>query len=216
MQLPPGEPKYVLAIEPGLNHRFRDRLVGADQAVDQGNLDGAMADFVESAEVIDEHYRHVRAVLAMLSAVHRRRKRARRRLSTVASTRAAHDAVVLRGRHMAFDRKAWARVYMRAYRRGKRRKPRPGYFDKKAWSRPYMREYMRKVRARQKLERERDEAVNAAIARLSNPAPAADLSVNDRLARSEAVMADMLLVLEEMKRRVVEVSGNDPKPTQRP
>src|SRR5258708_21955630 len=64
---------------------------------------------------------------------------------------------------MAFDRKAWARVYMRAYRRGKRRRPRPGYFDKKAWSRPYMREYMRKVRARQKLERERDEAINAAM-----------------------------------------------------
>ena len=69
---------------------------------------------------------------------------------------------------MTFDKKAWMRVYMRAYRRGKRRKPRPGYFDKKAWSRPYMREYMRRVRARQKLERERDEAVNAAIARLSN------------------------------------------------
>jgi hypothetical protein len=46
---------------------------------------------------------------------------------------------------MAFDKKAWMRIYMRAYRRGKRRKPRPGYFDKKAWSRPYMREYMRKV-----------------------------------------------------------------------
>jgi len=59
---------------------------------------------------------------------------------------------------MAFDKKAWMRVYMRAYRRGKRRKPRPGYFDKKAWSR----EYMRKVRARQKLERERNEAVNGA------------------------------------------------------
>src|SRR6266852_1405566 len=64
---------------------------------------------------------------------------------------------------MAFDKKVWMRVYMRAYRRGKRRKPRPGYFDKKAWSRPYMREYMRKVRARQKLERERDEAVSADI-----------------------------------------------------
>jgi hypothetical protein len=68
---------------------------------------------------------------------------------------------------MAFDKKAWMRVYMRDYRRGKRRKPRPGYFDKKAWSRPYMREYMRKVRARQELERERDEAVNAAMAKLS-------------------------------------------------
>jgi hypothetical protein len=43
---------------------------------------------------------------------------------------------------MAFDKKAWMRVYMRAYRRGKRRRPRPGYFDKKVWSRPYMREYM--------------------------------------------------------------------------
>src|SRR5258708_813180 len=72
---------------------------------------------------------------------------------------------------MAFDKKAWMRDYMRAYRRGKRRKPRPGYFDKKAWSRSYMREYMRKVRARQKLERERDEAIDAAMARLSNPAP---------------------------------------------
>src|SRR5258708_21295893 len=100
---------------------------------------------------------------------------------------------------MAFDKKAWMRDYMRAYRRGKRRKPRPGYFDKKAWSRSYMREYMRKVRARQKLERERDEAIDAAMARLSNPAPAADLSVSDRLARSEANMADILLVLEEVK-----------------
>ena len=116
---------------------------------------------------------------------------------------------------MAFDRKAWARVYMRAYRRGKRRKPRPGYFDKKAWSRPYMREYMRKLRARQKLERERNEAVNAAMARLSNRAPAADLSVSDRLARSEAIMADMLVVFEEVKRRVVEVGENGPKPAQR-
>ena len=116
---------------------------------------------------------------------------------------------------MAFDRKAWARVYMRAYRRGKRRKPRPGCFDKKAWSRPYMREYMRKVRARQKLERERNEAVNAAMARLSNPAPAINLSVNDRLARSEANMADMLLVFGEIKRRVVEVGENGPKPAQR-
>ena len=106
---------------------------------------------------------------------------------------------------------------MRAYRRGKRRRPRPGYFDKKAWSRPYMREHMRKVRARQKLERERDEAVNAAMARLSSmDAPStADLSVNDRLVRSEANMADMLLVLEEMKRRVVEVGENGPKPAQR-
>jgi hypothetical protein len=86
---------------------------------------------------------------------------------------------------MVFDKKAWMRVCMRAYRRRRRRKPPPGYFDKKAWSRPYMREYMRKVRARQKLERERDEAVNTAMARLSNRAPAADLSVNDRLARSE-------------------------------
>src|SRR5712671_1245885 len=106
---------------------------------------------------------------------------------------------------MAFDKKAWMRVYMRAYRRGKRRKPRPGYFDKKAWSREYMRGYMRRVRAKRKLERERNERVNAAMARLSNPAPSTNLSVNDRLARSEASMADIRLVLEEMKRRVVEV-----------
>jgi hypothetical protein len=111
---------------------------------------------------------------------------------------------------MAFDKKGWMRVYMRAYRRGKRRKPRRGYFDKKAWSRPYMREYMRKVRARQKLEREREEAVNAAMARLSSSAPATALSVNDRLARSEAIMADMRLLLEEvkatyLKRRILEV-----------
>jgi hypothetical protein len=46
----------------------------------------------------------------------------------------------------------------------------------KAWSRPYMREYMRKVRARQKLERERDETVNAAIARLFNRELVTDLS----------------------------------------
>ena len=97
---------------------------------------------------------------------------------------------------MAFDKKAWMRTYMRAYRRGKHRKPRPGYFDKKAWSRSYM----RKVRARQKLERERDEAVNGAMARLTNRTPAADLCINDRLARSEAIMADMRLVLEEAKR----------------
>src|SRR5258708_23535412 len=71
-----------------------------------------------------------------------------------------------------------------------------------------MREYMRKVRARQKLERERNEAVNAAIARLSNRAPAGDLCVSDRLARSEAIMADMRLVLEEVKRRLVEVGEN--------
>jgi hypothetical protein len=95
-----------------------------------------------------------------------------------------------------------------------RRKPRPGYFDKRAWSRVYMRQYMREVRARQKLERERDEAVNAAMARLSNRAPTRDLSVNDRLARSEAIMADMRLVLGEVKRRVVEVGENGPKPAQ--
>ena len=116
---------------------------------------------------------------------------------------------------MAFDKKAWMRVYMRAYRRGKRRKPRPGYFDKKAWSRPDMREYMRKVRAGQRLERERNEAVNTAMARLSNPAPAAGLSVSDWLARSEAIMADMRLVLEEVKRRIPEVGENGPKPAQR-
>jgi hypothetical protein len=91
----------------------------------------------------------------------------------------------------------------------------PGYFDKKAWSREYMREYMRMVRAKQKLERERNDAVNAAMARLSNRAPATDLSVTDRLARSEAIMADMELVLEEVKRRVVEAGVNGPKPAQR-
>ena len=52
----------------------------------------------------------------------------------------------------------------------------------------------------------------AAMARLSHPARAADLSVNGRLARSEAIMADMRLVLEEVKRRVVEVGENGPKP----
>ena len=88
-------------------------------------------------------------------------------------------------------------------------------FRQEGWSGPYMREYMRKVRARQKLERERDEAVNAAMARLSNPAPAAGLSVSDWLARSEAIMADMRLVLEEVKRRIPEVGENGPKPAQR-
>jgi hypothetical protein len=115
---------------------------------------------------------------------------------------------------MAFDKKAWMRAYMRAYRRGKRRKPRPGYFDKKAWSRVYMRQYMREVRARQKLERERNEAVNAAMARLSNRTPTGELSVSDRLTRSEAIMADMQVVLEEVKRRI-EVCENGPKPAQR-
>jgi hypothetical protein len=96
--------------------------------------------------------------------------------------------------------------------RGKRRNPRPGYFDTKAWSRPYMREYMRKVRARQKLERDRNEAVNAAMARLSNRAPTTDLSVSDRLSRSEAIIADLQLVLEAVKRRVVEACEKGPKP----
>ena len=73
-----------------------------------------------------------------------------------------------------------------------------------------MREYMRKVRARQKLERERDEAVNAAMARLSNRTPAGDLSISDRLARSEAIMADMWLVPDEAKRRVAGVGENGP------
>jgi len=99
---------------------------------------------------------------------------------------------------MAFDKKAWMRVYMRAYRRGKRRKPRPGYFDKKAWSRPYMREYMRKRRAKEKVERERNEAANAAIARLSNRGPTTDLSVNDRLTRSE----DRLARIEAIEARL--------------
>jgi hypothetical protein len=119
-----------------------------------------------------------------------------------------------RGCTMAFNKKEWMRSYMRRYRRGKRREPRPGYFDKKAWSRPYMREYMRRVRARQKLERERNEAITAAIARLSNRTPSGDLSVSDRLARSEAIMADMLLVFEEVKRRV-EAGENSPMPAQR-
>jgi hypothetical protein len=116
---------------------------------------------------------------------------------------------------MAFnkqEKKEWMRGYMRRYRRRKRRGPRPGHFDKRAWSREYMLTYMRKRRAAQKLERERDAAVNVAIARLSSRTPAGDLSVTDRLARSEANMADMLLVLEEMKRRVVEVGENGPKP----
>ena len=116
---------------------------------------------------------------------------------------------------MAFnkqEKKEWMRGYMRRYRRRKRRGPRPGHFDKRAWSREYMLTYMRKRRAAQKLERERDTTVNAAIARLSNPAPAADLSVSGRLARGEAIMADMRLVLEEVKRRVVEVGENGPKP----
>jgi len=77
---------------------------------------------------------------------------------------------------MAFNKKEWMRSYMRRYRRRKRRKPRPDYFDKKAWSRPYMREYMRKRRAKEKVERERNEAINAAIARQSSPAPTAGLS----------------------------------------
>jgi len=37
----------------------------------------------------------------------------------------------------------------------------------------------------------------------------------DRLTRSEANMADMLFVLEEVKRRIVEVGENGPKPAQR-
>jgi hypothetical protein len=53
------------------------------------------------------------------------------------------------------------------------------------------------------------------MARLSHPARAADLSVNGRLARSEAIMADMRLVLEEVKSRVVGVGENSPKPAQR-
>jgi hypothetical protein len=100
---------------------------------------------------------------------------------------------------MAFDKKTWMRIYMRAYRRGKRRRPRPGYFDKKAWSRPYMREYMRKRRAKEKLERERHEAINAAIARLSSAMPTGGPSVSDRLAKIEATMADMHLLFEEVK-----------------
>ena len=53
-------------------------------------------------------------------------------------------------------------------------------------------------------------SVNAAIARVSNRAPAADFSVNDWLSRSEAMIADLRLVLEEVKatflrRRAVEV-----------
>ncbi len=48
-------------------------------------------------------------------------------------------------------------------------------------------------------ERERNEAITAAIARLSSPAPTAGLSVNDRLAKIYARMADMRLLLEGMK-----------------
>jgi hypothetical protein len=64
-----------------------------------------------------------------------------------------------------------------------------------------MREYMRKVRARQKLERERDEAANAARVRLSSlrASSTAHLSVSDRLARVEAISADIRLLLEEVK-----------------
>ena len=98
---------------------------------------------------------------------------------------------------MAFNKKAWMRIYMRAYRRGKRRRPRPGYLDKKAWSRPYMSEYVRKERATQKLERERDEAVNAAMARLSGPGPTASLSP----VKIDARMADMRLLLGEVEAR---------------
>src|SRR5258708_2697527 len=101
---------------------------------------------------------------------------------------------------MAFDRKAWARVYMRAYRRGKRRKPRPGYFDKRAWSRPYMREYMRKVRARQKLER--DKQIAAMALRSSATPSTANLSANDRLANLEKGIADMAAMLALVKSRL--------------
>jgi len=53
------------------------------------------------------------------------------------------------------------------------------------------------------------------MVRLSNPAPAANLSVSDRLGRYEAIMADMLLVLEEMERRVAQVGENvRTRPTQ--
>jgi hypothetical protein len=113
---------------------------------------------------------------------------------------------------MAFNKKEWMRSYMRRYRRSKRREPPPGRFNKKAWSREYMRIYMRRRRAIEKLERERNEVVNAAMARLRNPTPAANLSVSDRLGRYEAIMADMRLVLEEVERRVVQVGENGPKP----
>jgi hypothetical protein len=89
---------------------------------------------------------------------------------------------------VAFDRKAWARVYMRAYRRGKRRKPRPGYFDKKAWSRVYMRPYMQRVRARQRLER------NKKIASMLEEAERAG-----RIANGTVTNADLWAMLAEAK-----------------
>jgi hypothetical protein len=68
-----------------------------------------------------------------------------------------------------------------------------------------MRQYMREVRARQKLERERDEAANAAIARLSSmDAPStAFLSIDDRLANLEAINADIHTLLEAVKAKYV-------------
>jgi hypothetical protein len=60
-------------------------------------------------------------------------------------------------------------------------------------------EYMRKRRAIQKLERERNEAVSAAMTRLSSPMPTAGLSIRDRLAKLDVTMADMRLLLAGVK-----------------
>jgi hypothetical protein len=89
---------------------------------------------------------------------------------------------------MAFDERAWRREYMRAYRRGKRRRPIPGRFDKKAWSREYMREYMRERRARQYAERD------AEIMRL--------LEIEERerrIADGRATLDDLQVMLDEIK-----------------
>jgi hypothetical protein len=89
---------------------------------------------------------------------------------------------------MAFDERAWRREYMRAYRRGKRRRPIPGRFDKKAWSREYMRGYMRERRARQYAERD------AEVARL--------LEIEERerrIADGRATMDDLQAMLDEIK-----------------
>jgi hypothetical protein len=104
---------------------------------------------------------------------------------------------------MAFDKKAWTRIYMRDYRAGRhrrRKKVRPGYFDKKAWSRVYMRPYMQRVRARQKLERDRK---IAAMALRSSATPSTrNLSANDRLANLEKSIADMAAMLALVKSRL--------------
>jgi hypothetical protein len=89
---------------------------------------------------------------------------------------------------MAFDERAWRREYMRAYRRGKRRRPIPGRFDKKAWSREYMRDYMRRRRAAERMERD------AEIRRL--------LEIDERerrIAGGKPTMDDLQAMLDEIK-----------------